>query len=143
MIQFVGDDEVFFSQNRRHRTCVCSEPRLEDHTGFDVLEARDLFFQLHMDSHGAGDRAHGARANPILLSSRERSLPQLRVSSQPKIVIRGKIDDLLAVKRTHRLLFVFEYTQFEVCPFCFELIDVIGEERKRIDAGCCRHDTIE
>ncbi len=60
VIQRVGDDEVVFAQNRRNRARVGREARLEDDAGLDVLEARDLLLQLHVNLHGAGDGAHGA-----------------------------------------------------------------------------------
>ena len=60
VVQLVGDDEVFFAQHRRHRAGIGGESGLEDHAGFDVFEARDLLFQLHVDFHGAGDGAHRA-----------------------------------------------------------------------------------
>ena len=60
VVQLVGDDEVFFAEHRRDRAGIGGEAGLKDHAGFDVLEARDLLFQLHVDLHGAGDSAHRA-----------------------------------------------------------------------------------
>ena len=60
VVQLVGDDEVFFAQHRRYRAGIGGESGLEDHAGFDIFEAGDFFFQLHVNFHGAGDGAHRA-----------------------------------------------------------------------------------
>ena len=60
MIQLVRDDEVVFSQHRRHCARISGEPGLKNHACLDVLEARDFLFQLHMNFHGTGDGAHRA-----------------------------------------------------------------------------------
>ena len=59
MVQFVGDDVILGTKDRRNGAGVGREPRLEHHGGFDVLEARDALLELHVQAHGAGDGAHG------------------------------------------------------------------------------------
>ncbi len=63
VIELVGDDEIFFAEKCRNRAGVGGESRLKDDAGFDVLEARNLLFQFHVNAHGAGDGAHGAGAD--------------------------------------------------------------------------------
>ncbi len=60
MIQLVGDDEIFFAQQRRDRSRIRRESRLEYHARFYILEARNLLFQFHVQRHRPGDRAHRA-----------------------------------------------------------------------------------
>ena len=60
VIQLVGDDEVVLAQDGGNRACIGGESGLKDHAGFDILEASDLFFELHVDLHGTGNRAHRA-----------------------------------------------------------------------------------
>ena len=60
VIQRVGDDEVVFAEHGRDGAGVGGESGLEDDAGFDVLEVGDLFFEFHVNLHGAGDGADGA-----------------------------------------------------------------------------------
>ena len=60
VVELVGDDEVVLAQHGGDRARIGGESGLKDHAGFDVLEAGDLFLQLHVDLHGAGDGAHRA-----------------------------------------------------------------------------------
>ena len=60
VVELIGDDEIFFAKNGRDRARVGGKARLKDHAGFHILEARDFFFQLHVNFHGAGDGAHRA-----------------------------------------------------------------------------------
>jgi hypothetical protein len=45
-----------------------------------------------------------------------------------KVIIRGKIDDSLAIKSAHRRLLVIKNAQFEVRPFGLELVELIGQK---------------
>ena len=80
-----------------------------------------------MDLHGAGNGAHRARAHTVFARSLKRRLAQLGMRGQPKIIIGGEIDDLLAVEGAHRLLFVFEDAQLEVGAFILQLVELVGE----------------
>ena len=60
VIEFVGEDEVFFAENGGDGAGVGGKAALEDNTGFDVLEGGDFFFELHVDPHGSGDGAYGS-----------------------------------------------------------------------------------
>ena len=63
------------------------KPRLKDHAGFDVLEARDLLLQLHVDLHGAGDGAHRARADAVFLRGFQRGFAQLGMRGQAEVIV--------------------------------------------------------
>ena len=140
MVQLVGDDEIFFAQHRRHRARVGRESGLEDHAGFNILEARDFFFQLHVDLHGAGNGAHRARSHAILAGGFERRLAQLGMRGQAEIIVRRKVDDFLAVEGADGSLLVVEHAQAEMRALGLELVELVGEIRKRIGSrGCCRH----
>jgi hypothetical protein len=133
VIQFVGDDEVVFAQKCRHRARVGGESRLEDHAGFDVLEARDLFFQFHVDLHGAGDGAHRARSDAVFARGFERRLAQFGMRRQPEVIVRGEVDDLLAVEGADRGLLVVEHAQLEVRALGLEFVELVGRKK----AGWC------
>ena len=135
MVQLVGDDEVFFAQHRRHRAGIGRESGLEDHAGFDILEARDFFFQLHVDLHGAGNGAHRARSDAVLARGFERGLAQLGMRGQAEIIVRGQVDDFFAVEGADRGLLVVEHAQAEVRAFGLEIVELVGEVGKRIGAG--------
>ena len=139
MVELVGDDEIFFAQYRRDRARIGRKSGLEDHAGFDVFEARDFFFQLHVDFHGAGDGAHRARADAILAGGFERGLAQLGMRGQAEVIVRGEVDDFLAVEGADRGLLVIEHAQAEVRALGFEVVELVGEIGKRIGAGggCC------
>ena len=98
VIQLVGNDEIVFAQKCRNRPRVRRESRLEHHAGLDVLEARDLLFQLHVNLHRARDGAHRSRPDAILARGFKRRFAQLRMRSEPKVIVRGKVDDPLAVE---------------------------------------------
>ena len=128
VVQLVGDDEVFFAEDRRYRSRVRREARLKDDAGFDILEARDLLLQLHVERHGAGDRAHRARPDAILACRLQRRLAQLGMGGQAEVVVGRKVDDRLAVEGANRRLLVFEHAQVEVRALLFEFVELVGEE---------------
>ena len=107
VIEFVGNDEIVFAEKCRDRSRVRRESRLENHAGLDVLEARDLLFQLHVDFHGAGDGAHGARSDAVLARGFERRFAQFGMRREPEVIVRGEVDDSLAVEGADRRLLVF------------------------------------
>ena len=60
VVEFVGEDEVFFAEDAGDGAGVGGEAGLEDDAGLDAFEGGDLFFELHVDAHGAGDGADGS-----------------------------------------------------------------------------------
>ena len=115
---------------RRNRSGIRGEARLEDHAGFDVLEARDLLFQLHVELHGAGDGAHRARAHAVLARGFQRRLAQLGMRGQAEIIVGREVDDLLAVEGADRRLLVFEHAQMEVGALLLELVELVGQDTR-------------
>ena len=63
--------EIFLAEDRGDGAGIGGEARLEDHAGFDVLEAGDLRFEVHVHFHGAGDGAHGAGADAKFAGGRQ------------------------------------------------------------------------
>ena len=139
MIELVGNDEVVFAQKGRNRSRVRRESRLENHAGLDVLEARDLLFQLHVDLHRARDGAHGARSNAVLYAWLKRRFAQFGMRREPEVIVRGKVDDSLAVEGTDRRLLVIKDAQLEMRALGLEFVELIGQERKRIGARGSGH----
>ena len=88
-----------------------------------------------MDLHGAGDGAHRARSHAVLAGGFERRLAQLGMRGQAEIIVRGQVDDLLAVEGADRRLLVFEHAQVEVRALGFEIVELVGQVGKRIGAG--------
>ena len=122
VIQFVGDDVVVFAQKCRYGSGVRRESRLENDAGLDVLEARDLLFQFHVDLHGAGDGAHGARSDAILARGLKRRFAQLGMRRKAEVIVGGKVDDLLAVESADRRLLVIQHAQLEVRALGLEFV---------------------
>src|SRR5208283_1975230 len=141
VVQLVGDDEVFLTKNGGNGARVGRESGLEDDAGFDVLEARNLLFEVHVDAHGAGNRSHRARSDAEFACSLKRRLAQLGMRRQPKVIVRSKIDDLLAVKRADRSLLILQHAQLEVRTLGLEFIELIGKKGERIGAGGSRHES--
>src|SRR5580658_4587728 len=139
MIEFVGNNEVVLAQKRRYCPRIGRKPRLENHAGFDVLEARNLLLQLHVNLHRARNRAHSARSHAILAGSLKRRLAQLGMRREPKIIIRSEINHPLPVKRTKRSLLIIEHAQFEMRALGPEFVQLIGQKRQRINASRSRH----
>ena len=61
------------------------------------------------------------------------------VRRQAEIVVRGEVDDLLAVESADGRLLVFEHAQTEVRALRLELVHLVGEIRERIAAGLRGH----
>src|SRR2546429_5187866 len=139
VIEFIRDDEIVFPQERRNRARIRRESRLENHAGLDVFEARDLLFQVHVDFHRARDGAHRTRSDAILTRSLKRRLTQLGMSREPKIIVRGEADDSLAIESAEWRLLVIQHTQLEVRALGLEFVELIGQERERVDARGSGH----
>ena len=77
-----------------------------------------------MDLHGAGDGAHRARSHAVLARGLERRLAQLGMRGQAEVIVRGEVDDLLAVEGADGGLLVLEHAQFEVRAFGFEFVEL-------------------
>ena len=123
VVQLVGEDEVLFAEDRAHRAGVGREAALEDHAGLDILEARNLLFELHVDAHGSGDGAHRARAHAEGSRGRDGGLNELGVVGQAQIVVAGQVDDLAAVVVAHRRLLIVEHAQIEVRALGAQLVE--------------------
>src|SRR5580704_15561927 len=80
MVELVGNDKIVFAEKSRNRARVSGESGLKDDAGFDVLEARNLFFEVHVNAHCSGDRADSAGTDSELTCSFERGLAQLGMS---------------------------------------------------------------
>jgi hypothetical protein len=113
VVQFIRDNEILAPEHGRDCTCIGREARLKDDAGFDILEARNLLFQLHVDSHCAGDCPDSARAHAKLLRCSDRRFLKFRMIREPKVVIRRQVDDALAVIRADGSLLVVQYPELE------------------------------
>src|SRR5271166_5809802 len=95
VVELVGEDEVFLAEDGADGAGVGGKTALEDDAGFDILEARDLLFELHVNAHGSGDGADGAGAYAELAGSLEGGFDELRMIRQAEVVVAGQVDDLL------------------------------------------------
>src|ERR1700730_11013612 len=98
VIQLVRDNVVLGPKNRGYGTCIGRETGLENHASFNLLELRDPLFELHVQAHGAGNRADRARAYAKVACSIESRLDQLGVCCEPEIIVRREIDNFLSVE---------------------------------------------
>ena len=63
--------------------------------------------------------------------------------SQSQIIVRRQVDDLLAIESADRRLLVVEHAKLEVRALGLEFVELIGEIRERIGAGCSGHDSLK
>ncbi len=87
VVEFVGEDEVFFAEDAGDGAGVGGEAGLEDDAGFDTFEGGDLFFELHVDAHGAGDGADGAGAYAVFLCGGDGGFFELGVVAEAEVVV--------------------------------------------------------
>ena len=114
VVELVGEDEVLFAEDGAHGAGVGGKTALEDHAGFDVLEAGDLFLEIHVDAHGSGDGPHRAGADAKGARGGQGGLNQLGVVGQAEVVVAGQVDDLAAVVMADRSLLVVEDAKLEI-----------------------------
>ena len=132
MVQSIRDDEIFLAQNRGDGAGVGGESGLKDHAGFDVLEAGNLFLQLHVDLHGSGDGAHRSGSDAVFARGFECGLAQLGMRGQSQIIVGSEIDDSFAVEGADGGLFVVEHAELEMRALGFEVVELVSEIGKRV-----------
>ncbi len=92
-----------------------------------------------MNFHRARDGTYSARSNAIFARGFKRRFAKFRMRREPEVIVRGKVDDPLAVEGTDRRLLVIKDAQLEVRAFGFEFVELIGQERQRIGARGSGH----
>ena len=127
VVQFVRQDEVAFAEDGGDSAGIGGEAGLEDDAGLDVFEAGDLFFELHVDAHGAGDGADGAGADAEFFGRGDGGFAELGVIAEAEIVVAGEVDDLFAVVGADGGLLVVEDTEAKVGAAGAQVIEDGGE----------------
>jgi len=89
VVELVGEDEVFFAEDAGDSAGVGGEAGLEDDAGFDSFEGGDLFFELHVDVHGAGDGADCSRAYAVFFRRGDGGFLEARVVAEAEVVVGG------------------------------------------------------
>jgi hypothetical protein len=64
---------------------------------------------------------------------------ELGMSGQSQVIVRGEIDYLFSIEGADGGRLVFEYAQLKVRTFDFKFVELVGQIRKRISAGCGGH----
>ena len=67
VVQFVGKDQISLADQGRDGGEVSRETALEGDAGLGFLEGGQALFEGDMRGHGAGDGAHCARADAVLV----------------------------------------------------------------------------
>ena len=132
VIQLVGNDDVVFGQQRRHRAGVRGETALEDDHGFGILEGGEPALELDVDGHRARDRPDRSGADTERARRFQRTFAQSGMRRQAQIVVRGQVDDLALVERGRRLLLALENAQSPVQALLFERVELGGEIGERV-----------
>ncbi len=127
VVELVGEDEVLFAEDGADGAGVGGKSALEDDAGLDILEAGDLFFQIHVDAHGSGDGADRSGAHAEGARGGQGSLDQPGVVCEAQVVVAGQVDDLAAVVVAHRGLLVVEDAELEVGAFGAKFVESCGE----------------
>jgi hypothetical protein len=143
VVELVGEDKVVFTEDAGDGAGVGGESRLKNDAGFDTFEGGDLFFKLHVDAHGAGDSADGAGTYTVLFCSGDGGFFESGVVAEAEVVVRGEIDDALAVVGADGGLLVVELAQLEECSTLTQIVELGGEVGElRTFCGCGRHGNI-
>ena len=119
-------------QDGGNRAGVGGEAALEDDDGLRVLEGGELPFELHVEVHGPGNRAHRAGSDAEAASGLQRSLAQPWMRRQPEVVVRREIDDRLVVERRPRALLLVEDAQAAIESLLLEAVQIVGQKLQRI-----------
>ena len=126
VIEFVGEDEVVLAEDAGDGAGVGGEAGLEDDAGLDSFEGGDLFFELHMDAHGAGDGADGSGAYAVFFCGGDGGFFEFRVIAEAKIVVGSEVDDAFAVVGADRGLLIVELAQFEEGSALTKIVELGG-----------------
>jgi hypothetical protein len=118
MIQRIGNDVVFGCKDCGDSAGIGGEARLEHYAGFGILELRNVVLQLHVDTHGAGDRPNGTRSSAEFLGCLHCGLHQLGMVGEAEVIVAGEVDHLAAIEAGDRLARRFEHAQALVSA-CF------------------------
>ena len=97
VVERVGDDQVVLAGHDRDDAGVGGEARLEGQHRLGVLELGQLGLEPLVDRHVAGDRPDRAGAGPEVARRRDRRFLELGVRGEAQVVVRGEVDQLLAV----------------------------------------------
>ena len=127
VVELVGEDEVLFAEDGADGAGVGGEAALEDDAGFDVFEAGNFFFEVHVDAHGSGDGADCAGADAEGARGFDCCFNEAGVVGEAEIVVAGEVDDLAAVIMAYRRLLVVEDAKFEVGSFFAKIVEGGGE----------------
>ena len=133
VVQFIGEDEVFFAEDAGDGAGVGGEAGLEDDAGFDAFEGGDLFFELHVDVHGAGDGADGAGAYTEFFGGGDGGFFEFGVVAEAEVVVGGEVDDSLAVVGADGSLLVVELAELEEGATLAEVVE-LGSEMGELGA---------
>ena len=142
VIQLVGNHDVVLGQDGGDGAGVRGEAALEHDDGFGLLERGQPAFELHVDVHGAGDRAHRAGPDAEPPDRVEGPFAQPRVRRQPEVVVRGEIDDLTMIERRLVALLAFEDTELAVQALLLERVELAPEIVQRIAARHSRQSPV-
>jgi hypothetical protein len=61
------------------------------------------------------------------------------MSGEAQVIVRGKIDNPLAIESAHRRLLVIQHAQREVRALSPKFVQLVSQKRKRIGASGSRH----
>ena len=139
VVQLVGKDEIFLAQNRAHRARIGRKAALKNDARLDILEARNLLLQIHVNAHRAGNRPHRTRPHAKRACRRDRRLNQLGMVGQAQIVVAGQVDHLAPVVVAHRRLLIVENAQFEVRSLRAQIVERGGQMGKLGASGSLSH----
>jgi hypothetical protein len=143
VVELVGEDEVFFAEDAGDGAGVGGEAGLEDDAGLDALEGGDLFFELYVDVHGAGDGADCSGAYAVFFCGGDGGFFEARVVAEAEVVVGGEVDDTLAVVGADGGLLIVEYAQLEEGAALAEVVELGGEMGKLgAFGGCGGHEII-
>jgi len=86
-------DDVAFLRNGRKRTQVSLEPGTEHQRGLPLHEARERFFERHVQVHCAVEHARAGAARSVQVYSFFSGSFDFRISGKSEVVVRAEHED--------------------------------------------------
>ena len=138
MVEFIGEDGVILADQGRDGGQVGGKAGLEGDGRFHAFECCQAPFQLQVQVHRPGNRAHRCRANAIFIHRFLGSLHQARVVGQAQVIVRAKIQHPFAIHHQPGALRRAERADAVVQPGIFQALQLILDPFQFGRSSFCR-----
>ncbi len=120
VIQFVGEDHIFFANQRRHRRQVRHEARLKRNAGLRAFELGKTLFQFNVQAHRPGNGAHGGGTQTIFFNRALRRRQNFWMIRQTQIIVGAEVQNFFAIHNQPRALWRADSADGVIQPLLLE-----------------------